>query len=90
MPNVPGAEHIGSLHENLTSLAGKVFQCLIDGPRTVWAEDDGRVFASAPAHSEHVPTSWIAGTYSFYQPSQSIEEDLRELLQERRKSWASD
>jgi hypothetical protein len=83
----PARVHVGMLHDDMAALAAKVYQSLIDGPRLIWAEDDGRVYAGDPEINHGLPTSWIAGTFAFGQPVSDIENDLRALLFERTKDW---
>jgi hypothetical protein len=86
----PFTVSVGSLREDMTALAAKVYQTLMDGPRLVWADDDGRVYSGEPSDDNRVPPSWIAGTFAFGQPAGDIEEDLRALRRERAKDWIID
>jgi len=90
MKKTPVTVNVGSLREDMTTLASKVYQTLMDGPRLVWADDDGRVYSGEPREDTRVPASWIAGTFAFGQPAEDIEGDLRALLRERTKDWIID
>jgi hypothetical protein len=87
MKKTPVTVSVGMLREDMTTLAGKVYQTLMDGPRLVWADDDGRVYSGEPSDDNRVPPSWIAGTFAFGQPAEDIEGDLRALRHEREKDW---
>ncbi len=90
MKKTPVTVSVGSLTEDMTALAGKVYRTLMDGPRLVWADDDGRVYSGEPVDSQCVPPSWIAGTFAFGQPAEDIEGDLLALRRERAKDWILD
>lgn len=80
---------VGSISDDLRPLASKICRELALGTRTVWADDEGKVFTADPsdADADHVPLHWMAGTFGLGQPVQDIEEDLRVLLQERTRNW---
>jgi hypothetical protein len=86
----PTTVHVGMLSEDVISLAAHVYSSLIDGPRLIWAEDDGRVYAGNLDAIDHIPPSWIAGSFAFGQPMIDIESDLRALQFERSKDWLAD
>jgi hypothetical protein len=90
MKKTPVTVSVGSLSEDMKNLAGKVYQTLMDGPRLVWADDDGRVYSGEPNDDVRVPPSWIAGTFAFGQPADDIEGDLLALRRERAKDWIID
>lgn len=90
MKKTPFSVHVGSLTDDTTALAGKVYRTLMDGPRLVWANDDGGVFSSEPEDGSGMPPSWIAGTFAFGQPVEEIEGDLLALRRERAKDWILD
>jgi hypothetical protein len=90
MKKTPVTVNVGSLREDMTTLASKVYQTLMDGPRLVWVDDDGRVYSGEPREDPCLPASWIAGTFAFGQPAEDIEGDLRALLRERTKDWIID
>jgi hypothetical protein len=82
--------HVGMINEDVMALAAHVYRSLIDGPRLVWAEDDGRVYAGELDAIDRIPPSWVAGTFAFGQPMIDIESDLRALQSERSKDWLAD
>lgn len=90
MKKTPVTVSVGSLTENITALVGKIYRTLMDGPRLVWADDDGHVYSGEPADDQRVPPSWIAGTFAFGQPAEDIEGDLLALRRERAKDWILD
>jgi len=74
---------IGTLDDDLTSIAGAVHHQLFDGPRLVWIDDRRRVFIGDPGGDRIVPTPWIVGTFGYGHALDCIEEDLRAMAQER-------
>jgi len=86
----PSVVEIGSLRDDLGTLADGVARTLVDGPRLVWARDDGIVFSAATNRSKTMPVSWIVGIFMFGHPTTAIAEDLRALAHERSKNWILD
>lgn len=81
---------LGKLHEDLQAVAMKILPLLGNGECTVWAEDDGKVYAGNPVNLHELPQHWIAGTYSLGQPLHDIGDDLRALMHERARDWLID
>jgi hypothetical protein len=81
---------LGSLYDDLTAVASKVYGELVHGERTVWADDEAKVYAIHPDAAKDLPASWIAGTFSMGHPIGEVEDDLRALLRERARSWIVD
>ena len=86
----PAVVEVGSLRDDFGALAASVVRTLVDGPRLVWARDDGIVFSAATNKSKTMPVSWIVGTFIFGHPTVAIAEDLRALAHERAKNWILD
>ncbi|MEP7042086.1 MAG: hypothetical protein ABI843_03430 [Dokdonella sp.] len=80
----------GTLHDNLSALAARVYIGTFEAPILVWADDVGEVFGVHPSKSPQVPATWIAGTFDSDVQHSDIEDDLRMLLRERAKDWIVD
>lgn len=90
MKKTPVTVNVGTLNDDIAALASKVYRTLMDGPRLVWADDDGKVYSGEAGDGHGVPPSWIAGTFAFGQPAEDIEGDLLALRRERSKDWIID
>jgi len=86
----PSVVEVGSLRDDFGTLADCVVRTLVDGPRLVWARDDGVVFSAATNRNKVMPVSWIVGTFLFGHPTLAIADDLRALAHERSKNWILD
>lgn len=87
MKPIKWAQCVGSTHEDLAIVAGRLVRHLVQGDATLWIEDDGKVYCAQPEVVAGIPTHWIAGTYQLGQLTELIVDDLRALVAERAKSW---
>ena len=74
---------IGTLDDDLTSIAGAIHRTLGSASRMVWIDDDRQAHIGDPAGTEDVPASWIVGTFAYGHSHAQIEDDLRAMAQER-------
>jgi hypothetical protein len=86
-PLSPRLAPLGRLYEPLRGLAARIRRHVGIGHRSIWADDNGRVFtdchASMSAYS-------LVGTYDALSPLTAIEHDLRLALRARASRWITD
>lgn len=74
---------LGTLDDDLTSIAGAVCHLLDTKPCMVWIDDSRRIFLGEPDQHPPVPVRWIVGTFGAGHSLRCIEDDLRAMAQER-------
>jgi hypothetical protein len=74
------------MFDDITALASDVQQCTLDGPITVFLDDDGHwVVMCADQAPEQC--AGVAGTYGFMAAIDDIAGDMRQVLRERAGRW---
>jgi hypothetical protein len=76
-------QRIGTLDDDLTSIAGAVHHALSEGPRMVWIDDEKQVFLGDSQEAHFMPAHWIVGTFNLGHSLGEIEGDLRAVANER-------
>jgi|GEM_PF-6355437 len=80
---------VGSIDHDPVLLAGNVMESLIDGDKTLWTEQDGRVYVGPLSEAEWIPRSWKARSFGMAQSRAEIETHLRAVRAARETMDAS-
>lgn len=78
---------LGLLCEEVRETARQVQRALAGNTNVVWVDDRGGIYANEASDAGKVPDSWIVGTYGMGTPLAYIEDDFREFVEQRAKSW---
>jgi hypothetical protein len=82
MTHVDSGTFVGTLDDDMTSLAAKISQRLLDGPLIVWVE--GLDVYTGPREMTGIAVDWeIVGSYTPGESHHAILEDLQAVLRER-------
>jgi hypothetical protein len=72
---------LGSIHDDLAGVAGRIFDSTLEGPVLVWVDADAQIHVDAPDAA--VSAYSIVGIYNMCVSLADMVEDLTELRRER-------
>jgi hypothetical protein len=87
------ARHSGSVSSLLDepgTSALRILHACTRSTMSFWVDDRSRIRAGLPSDVPRTVEHLIVGTYGVGTPIADIEEDLRETLRERARSWITD
>lgn len=81
---------IGTLRDDMETLAAHVARASACVTITVWIDDEYRVHCACVDVLPSVPSHWIVGTYACGAGVADIADDLRHERSERERTWCLD
>ena len=81
---------VSSLLDEPGTSALRILHACMRSTLSFWVDDRARIRAGPPNEVPQTVEHLIVGTYGVVTPIADIEEDLRETLRERARSWITD